>query len=214
MDRYIKRLLDVSAATIALILLAPLFLFIAIIIRLTIGLPIIFRQLRLGYNCRPFVLVKFRTMSDERDSCGNLLPDKQRLTGIGRLMRRLSLDEFPQLWNVLKGEMSLVGPRPLFLKYLDLYTSEQKRRHEVRPGITGWAQINGRNALSWEEKFDLDVWYVDHCTLSLDGRILLNTFWQVLKGTGISQKGHVTTAEFAGSQTKHDGAARHLNLSI
>jgi len=200
MDRRIKRLLDVSAATIALISLAPLFLVIAIVIRSTIGLPILFRQLRLGYNCRPFVLVKFRTMSDERDSRGNLLPDKQRLTGIGRLMRRLSLDEFPQLWNVLKGEMSLVGPRPLFLKYLDLYTSEQKRRHEVRPGITGWAQINGRNALSWEEKFDLDVWYVDHCSLSLDGRILLNTFWQVFKGTGISQEGHVTTPEFAGSQ--------------
>jgi len=153
-------------------------------------------------------------MSDERDSRGNLLPDKQRLTGIGRLMRRLSLDEFPQLWNVLKGEMSLVGPRPLFLKYLDLYTSEQKRRHEVKPGITGWAQINGRNALSWEEKFDLDVWYVDHCTLSLDGRILLNTFWQVFKGTGISQEGHVTTAEFAGCQKKREAAAIHLNLSI
>jgi len=214
MDRRIKRLLDVSAATIALISLAPLFLVIAIVIRSTIGLPILFRQLRLGYNCRPFVLVKFRTMSDERDSRGNLLPDKQRLTGIGRLMRRLSLDEFPQLWNVLKGEMSLVGPRPLFLKYLDLYTSEQKRRHEVKPGITGWAQINGRNALSWEEKFDLDVWYVDHWNLSFDGHILLNTFWQVFKGSGISQEGHVTMPEFNGSQKNHDGAARELNLPI
>jgi len=153
-------------------------------------------------------------MSDDHDGCGNLLPDNLRLTAIGRLIRRFSLDELPQLWNVLKGEMSLVGPRPLFLKYLDLYTPEQKRRHEVKPGITGWAQISGRNALSWEEKFDLDLWYVDHCSLFLDGRILLNTFWQVFKGTGISREGHVTTPEFTGSQEKHDGVAGQLNLSI
>ena len=214
MDRFIKRLLDVSAATIALILLLPLFLLIAITIRLTMGFPILLRQPRLGYNCRPFVLVKFRTMSDDHDGCGNLLPDNLRLTAIGRLMRRLSLDEFPQLWNVLTGEMSLVGPRPLFLKYLDLYTPEQRRRHEVKPGITGWAQIRGRNALSWEEKFDLDLWYVDHCSLSLDGRILLSTFWQVFKGTGISQEGHVTMPEFTGNQKKHDDAAGQLKLSI
>jgi len=207
-------MLDVSATTTALILLTPLFFLIAIIIRLTLGSPILLRQPRLGYNCRPFVLVKFRTMSDDRDGCGNLLPDNLRLTGIGRLMRRLSLDELPQLWNVLKGEMSLVGPRPLILKYLDLYTPEQKRRHDVKPGITGWAQISGRNALSWEEKFDLDLWYVDHCSLFLDGRILLNTFWQVFKGSGISQEGHVTMPEFNGSQKKHDGAARELNLPI
>jgi sugar transferase EpsL len=214
MDRRIKRLLDVSATTIGLILLAPLFLLIAITIRLTMGSPVLLRQLRLGYNCRPFVLVKFRTMSDDRDLCGNLLPDNQRLTAIGRLMRRLSLDEFPQLWNVLKGEMSLVGPRPLFLKYVDLYTPEQRRRHEVRPGITGWAQVNGRNAVSWEEKFDLDVWYVDHWNLFLDARILLNTLWQVFKGRGISQEGHVTMPEFTGSQKKHGGAATQLKLSI
>ena len=214
MEAAIKRLLDVSGTTIALILLVPLFLLMAIIIRLTMGSPILLRQPRLGYNCRPFVLVKFRTMSDDRDGRGNLLPDDQRLTTIGRLMRRLSLDEFPQLWNILKGEMSLVGPRPLLLKYADLYTPEQKRRHEVKPGITGWAQINGRNALSWEEKFDLDVWYVDHWNLSLDGHILLNTFWQVFKGSGISQEGHVTMPEFNGSQKNHDGAARELNLPI
>jgi sugar transferase EpsL len=214
MNRCIKRLLDVSATITALILLAPLFLLIAITIGLTMGFPILLRQSRLGHNCCPFVLVKFRTMSDDRDGCGNLLPDNLRLTAIGRLMRRLSLDELPQLWNVLKGEMSLVGPRPLFLKYLDLYTPEQKRRHEVKPGITGWAQISGRNALSWEEKFGLDLWYVDHCSLFLDGRILLNTFWQVFKGTGISQEGHVTTPEFTGNQKKHDGTAKHLKLSV
>lgn len=200
MDRHIKRLLDVSVTTIGLIFLAPFFLLIAIIIRLTMGSPVLLRQLRLGHNCRSFVLVKFRTMSEDRDRCGNLLPDYQRLTTIGRLLRRLSLDELPQLWNVLKGEMSLVGPRPLFLKYRDLYTPEQKRRHNVKPGITGWAQTNGRNAVSWEEKFDLDVWYVDHWNLFLDARILANTFWQVFKGTGISQEGHATMPDFTGSQ--------------
>jgi sugar transferase EpsL len=214
MDRRIKRLLDVSAGTIGLILLAPLFLLIAMIIRLTMGSPVLFRQPRLGYKCCPFVLVKFRTMSNKLDRYGNLLPDSQRLTTLGRLMRRSSLDEFPQLWNVLKGEMSLVGPRPLFLKYEDLYTPEQKRRHEVKPGITGWAQIKGRNVLSWEKKFDLDVWYVDHRNLFLDARILLNTFWQVFEGSGISQEGHVTMPEFTGSKKKHDRATKQLTLPI
>src|SRR6266550_8531359 len=214
MDRCIKRLLDVRSSTIAPILLAPPFLLGSISIRMTMGSSPLFRQPRLGYNCRPFVLVKFRTMSDDHDGCGNLLPDNLRLTAIGRLIRRFSLDELPQLWNVLKGEMSLVGPRPLFLKYLDLYTPEQKRRHEVKPGITGWAQISGRNTLSWEEKFDLDLWYVDHCSLFLDGRILLNTFWQIFKGTGMSQEGHVTMPEFTGTQKKHNGAARQFKLSI
>ena len=199
MKEIIKRLLDISFAAIGLIALAPVFLVLAIIVRLTMGPPVLFRQLRLGQNCCPFVLLKFRSMG-ERGNHGNLLPDTERLTRIGQLMRRFSLDELPQLFTVLRGDMSLVGPRPLLLKYVDLYTPEQIRRHEVRPGITGWAQVNGRNAVTWEEKFALDVWYVDHWSLILDVRILLKTSWQVMKGVGISQEGHVTTPEFTGNR--------------
>jgi sugar transferase EpsL len=156
------------------------------------------RQLRPGLHGRPFTLLKFRTMTEARDPAGNLLPDEQRLTRLGRFLRRTSLDELPELINVLKGEMSLVGPRPLLMQYLDRYTPEQARRHEVKPGITGWAQINGRNALTWEEKFKLDVWYVDHRSFRLDLRIILLTVWKVLRQEGISQPGQATMEEFQG----------------
>ncbi len=163
------------------------------------GTPILFRQLRPGLRGRPFTLLKFRTMRDARDSHGNLLPDAQRMTSLGRFLRRTSLDELPQLINVVKGDMSLVGPRPLLMEYLERYTLEQGRRHEVRPGITGWAQVNGRNAISWEERFSHDVWYVDHRTLWLDLRILVSTAGRVLHGEGISPSGLVTMEEFRGT---------------
>jgi lipopolysaccharide/colanic/teichoic acid biosynthesis glycosyltransferase len=162
------------------------------------GKPILFRQERIGAKGKPFTILKFRTMTMKRDNDGHLLPDALRLTRFGRFLRGSSLDELPELLNVLKGDMSLVGPRPLLMQYLDRYTPEQARRHEVKPGITGWAQVHGRNALTWEEKFTLDVWYVDHCSLSLDLRILLLTLWKVLKREGISQEGSATMTEFMG----------------
>ena len=162
------------------------------------GSPVLFKQQRPGLHGKPFMMSKFRTMTDARDGDGNLLPDADRLTRLGRFLRSTSLDELPELFNVLKGDMSLVGPRPLLMRYLDRYTPEQARRHEVRPGITGWAQINGRNALSWEDKFTLDVWYVDHCSLLLDMRIILQTIWKVLRREGISQEGEATMSEFMG----------------
>jgi len=164
------------------------------------GRPVLFRQNRPGLNGRAFELLKFRTMTDARDDRGQVLPDEKRLTGLGRLLRRTSLDELPQLVNIIRGDMSLVGPRPLLMEYLDRYTEEQSRRHTVKPGITGWAQINGRNALSWEDKFRLDVWYVDNRSIWLDIKILLITIWKVLRGEGISQEGHATAQPFRGSK--------------
>jgi lipopolysaccharide/colanic/teichoic acid biosynthesis glycosyltransferase len=189
---------DRLVAAIALFLLSPFLLILAIAIYIRMGSPILFAQPRPGKDGRIFTFYKFRTMTDECDRYGNLLPDKQRLTTLGQLLRETSLDELPQLWNVLKGDMSFVGPRPLLVAYLDRYSPEQARRHEVKPGITGWAQINGRNALSWEEKFKLDVWYVDHRSLWLDLKIILLTINKVLKQEGISQQGHATMEEFKG----------------
>lgn len=190
MPRAIKRLIDVVAASIGLVVLMPLLTVIAVAIRVSMGRPVLFRQRRPGYRGRPFTLIKFRTM---RATSGT---DAERLTWLGRFLRRLSLDELPQLWNVLKGEMSLVGPRPLLLEYLPRYSPEQARRHLARPGITGWAQINGRNAISWDEKFRLDTWYVDHWSLRLDLAILLATVLRVVERRGISAEGHATAPEF------------------
>jgi lipopolysaccharide/colanic/teichoic acid biosynthesis glycosyltransferase len=192
----LKRALDVGVALAGLILVSPLMLVTATTVFLSMGPPVIFRQQRPGKDKVPFTLFKFRTMGDERDKSGRLLPDAERLTLLGRIMRAMSLDELPQLWNVLKGDLSLVGPRPLLMEYLGRYTPEQMRRHEVLPGITGWAQVNGRNALNWPEKFNLDVWYVDHWSLALDLRILWRTLWQVVTRRGISQQGHATMPEF------------------
>lgn len=194
-----KRLLDVLIVLPALIILAPFLAFIALLIWLMIGTPIFFRQQRPGMYGRPFMLLKFRTMTDTRDANGNLLPDAERLTTLGRFLRSTSLDELPELLNVLRGEMSLIGPRPLLMEYLERYTPEQMRRHDVRPGITGWAQINGRNALSWERKFALDVWYAEHQSLWLDLKIIALTMVKVLAREGISQAGHATAEEFKGS---------------
>ncbi|HWR97726.1 MAG TPA: sugar transferase, partial [Candidatus Methanoperedens sp.] len=184
-----KRALDVTVAAMALLLLSPLLLAAALAVRLRLGRPVLFRQVRPGRGGRPFVLLKYRTMSDARDGSGVLLPDAGRLSALGRFLRSTSLDELPELFNVLRGDMSLVGPRPLLTEYLPLYTPEQARRHEVRPGITGWAQVNGRNAISWEERFALDVWYVDNRSLRLDLRILALTVAKVLTREGISQEG-------------------------
>ena len=196
-----KRLFDVVTAALALLLLALPLLALAWLIRRKLGSPVLFRQVRPGLQGRPFTMVKFRTMTDERGPDGALLPDAQRLTPFGRFLRASSLDELPELWNVLKGEMSLVGPRPLLMEYLPLYTPEQARRHEVRPGITGWAQVNGRNAISWADKFALDVWYVDHRSLWLDVRILWRTVRKVMVRDGISAAGEATMPKFTGSKS-------------
>ena len=196
MNHLMKRLIDVSVAGAALLLLTPLIAAISIAIFLTMGRPVLFRHIRPGYKAVPFKLLKFRTMTYERDATGALLTDDLRLTPCGKLLRRLSLDELPQLWNVLRGEMSLVGPRPLLLEYLDLYTPTEARRHEVNPGITGWAQVNGRNAQSWKDRFSLDLWYVDHWSLRLDVWILLRTISQVIKRQNISYDGHATMPVF------------------
>jgi lipopolysaccharide/colanic/teichoic acid biosynthesis glycosyltransferase len=195
-----KRVFDVALAVAGLMVLAPLIVVLMVVVRLKLGSPIFFRQVRPGLAGVPFGMVKFRTMTDATDSAGNLLPDAQRLTGFGAFLRASSLDELPELWNVVRGDMSLVGPRPLLMEYLPLYTPEQFRRHAVRPGVTGWAQVNGRNSLSWEEKFALDVWYVDNRSFLLDLKIILLTMKSVLWRTGISQEGHVTAEKFAGSQ--------------
>ena len=196
MSRIIKRLCDFFAALIGLLILAPVLAVIACAIYIRMGSPIMFKQPRPGKNGEIFTFYKFRTMTDERDRTGKLLPDDKRLTAIGQFIRKTSLDEFPQLWNVLKGDMSLVGPRPLLVAYLDRYTPQQARRHEVKPGITGWAQISGRNTISWEEKFKLDVWYVDNWSLWLDIKILFNTFIKVIKKEGISHPNYATMTEF------------------
>ena len=198
-DPGIKRLIDLVTASIVLILLAPVMALVAGAIRLMMGRPVFFRQIRPGYRAKPFVLYKFRTMREAYDADGTPRPDAERLTRLGRLLRRTSLDELPQLWNVLRGDLSLVGPRPLLMQYLPLYTPEQARRHEVKPGITGWAQVNGRNAIGWEQKFDLDTWYVDHWTLGLDIKILAMTVLKVLNMEGISGKGEATMAPFTGT---------------
>jgi lipopolysaccharide/colanic/teichoic acid biosynthesis glycosyltransferase len=195
----IKRLFDISMALAALMLLSPVIAMVAWQIRHKLGSPVLFHQMRPGKDGKLFYILKFRTMTDVRDEQGMLLPDEKRLTKFGQFLRSTSLDELPELINVLKGEMSLVGPRPLLMEYLPLYTPEQYRRHEVRPGITGWAQINGRNALSWEEKFKLDVWYVDNRSLWLDMKIIFLTIWKVLRRDGISAEGEATMSRFTGS---------------
>lgn len=194
-----KRIFDLLASAVGLLLLSPLLLFLAWRIRVSMGSPVLFRQQRPGLHGKPFTMVKFRTMRDEIGENGELLPNDQRITKLGRVLRSTSLDELPELWNVLKGDMSLVGPRPLLMEYLPLYSTEQARRHEVRPGITGLAQVNGRNAITWEEKFKLDVWYVDHQSIWLDGRILFQTIASVLKRSGIDAGSGVTMPKFTGS---------------
>jgi len=196
-----KRAMDLMVSIVAVIILSPIILASAVIVRLTIGKPVIFKQTRAGLHGKPFQIYKFRTMTQQTDDQGNLLPDHLRLTRTGKWLRKLSLDELPQLFNVIKGDLSLVGPRPLLMEYLDRYTPEQARRHEVKPGITGWAQVNGRNAISWEEKFKMDVWYVDHQSIWLDLKILFLTIKKVLTFEGISAEGHVTMPEFKGRST-------------
>ena len=194
----IKRFIDFIIGLLALFFLFPLMLIIGLILSFHLKGNCFFVQQRPGLNGNIFRVVKFRTMSNRRDENGELLPDHERLSGFGKFIRKTSLDELPQLWNVLKGDMSLVGPRPLLVEYLPLYSDEQKRRHDVRPGITGWAQVNGRNAISWEKKFELDVWYVDNLSFALDVKIVLMTIMKVLEGRDIAQEGHVTMEKFRG----------------
>jgi sugar transferase EpsL len=197
-----KRAFDLALTIPAAVLLFPVIGGLALLIRLTLGTPVFFRQTRPGLNGHPFTMLKFRTMADARDSRGELLPDADRLTWFGRFLRSTSLDELPELVNVLRGEMSLVGPRPLLMEYLERYSPEQARRHEVSPGITGWAQVNGRNAVDWDQKLGMDVWYVNRQTVWLDLRILFLTVLRVLQRSGISQKGHATMPEFQGKAEK------------
>lgn len=196
--RFGKRLFDLILVIPALCLLLPLLLIVAVLVYLKLGAPILYRQQRPGWNGDPFTIVKFRTMIDAVDIKGNPLPDAQRLTPLGRFLRSTSLDELPELFNVLHGKMSLVGPRPLLIEYLERYTPAQMRRHQVKPGLTGWAQINGRNNLTWEQKFTLDVWYVDHLSFWLDIKIIMLTIWRLLQRDGINHPGHVTMEEFKG----------------
>ena len=199
-SRFSKRILDVTLALAALILFFPILILVGMAVWAILGSPVVFRQIRPGLAGEPFVMHKFRTMSEDRDEHGVLLPDAARLTRFGRFLRATSLDELPELWNVLVGDMSLVGPRPLLMEYLPLYSEEQRRRHETRPGITGWAQVNGRNDVSWERRLELDVWYVEHQTLWLDLRILWMTVVRVLRAEGVSQAGHVSTEPFTGDR--------------
>ena len=199
-----KRIVDILVSFFGIVLLTPIFLLVAFLIRKNLGSPVIFSQIRPGIDGKPFKMYKFRSMKNAIDTSGNPLPDAERLTPFGQKLRSTSLDELPELWNVLKGDMSLVGPRPLLMEYLPLYDKEQYRRHEMRPGITGWAQINGRNAISWEDKFKLDVWYVDNQSLKLDLKILLLTIKKVFIKEGISSSGEVTTSKFTGSNKHHD----------
>ncbi|MFT0733497.1 sugar transferase [Ralstonia wenshanensis] len=199
-----KRCFDVCVAAVTLVVFAIPLLLLALLVRVKLGKPVLFSQVRPGMQGKPFRMIKFRTMTDARGSDGALLPDAQRLTSLGRFLRSTSIDELPELWNVLKGDMSLVGPRPLLMEYLPLYTRQQARRHEVRPGITGWAQVNGRNALSWEEKFAHDVWYVDHASVLLDIRILWMTVRKVLVRDGISAPGDATMPVFQGTKNSRD----------
>jgi sugar transferase EpsL len=198
-----KRLFDLVLTIPGLVIISPLLIIISLLVWLFLGYPVLFRQVRGGYRGNRFEVLKFRSMTNRKDQQGNLLPDAERLTRFGRFLRSTSLDELPELFNVVRGEMSLVGPRPLYAKYLDRYTAGQARRHEVLPGMAGWAQVNGRNALTWEEKFSLDVWYVDHWSLGLDIKILTVTIWKALRREGISQPGYVTAEEFLGG-TVHE----------
>jgi lipopolysaccharide/colanic/teichoic acid biosynthesis glycosyltransferase len=196
---YLKRFLDLIVSIIAFCLLSPLFIIVTALLYIANQGKPFFVQQRPGKNGRIFLLVKFKTMNDKKDATGNLLSDAERLTAVGRFIRKTSLDEIPQLINVIKGEMSLIGPRPLLIEYLPLYNDTQKRRHEVRPGITGWAQVNGRNAIGWREKFELDVWYVDNMNFLLDCKIIIFTLMKVVKSEGVSQQGHVTMTRFTGN---------------
>jgi len=198
----IKNLFDRVLAFILILLFLPIYLIVAVLIYFNMGMPILFRQKRPGLNGKIFEIYKFRTMTNDTDENGKLLPDKQRLKGIGKFIRSTSLDELPQLFNVLKGEMSFVGPRPLLVEYLELYNEEQKKRHNVKPGITGWAQVNGRNAISWEEKFKLDVWYVENQSFLLDMKILWMTFLKVLNRSGINSANNVTVEKFKGNKSE------------
>lgn len=207
---FAKRCLDIVVAGLGLIVISPVLIVLAIMIWIQMGRPVMFKQMRPGLQGRSFFMYKFRTMTDERDGNGVLLADEMRLTRLGRFLRSSSLDELPELFNVLKGDLSLVGPRPLLMQYLQRYTPEQARRHEMKPGITGWAQVNGRNALSWEEKFALDVWYIDHCSLWLDVKILFMTAIKVFQREGISAEGAATMQEFMGYYEKQYSKL-HLN---
>lgn len=195
-----KRIFDLLAASLGLVVISPIIFLIAILVRVFLGTPILFRQQRPGFKGRPFYIYKFRTMTDTRGPDGNLLPDSARLTRFGRFLRSLSLDELPELFNILRGEMSLVGPRPLLMEYLPLYSPEQMRRHDAHPGLTGWAQINGRNAIDWPTRFALDVWYVDHWSFWLDIKILFLSLWKVIRREGVSQPGQATTEYFTGNE--------------
>jgi len=195
-----KRIFDVAVSSVLLILLSPILLLIGGLAYIKLGRPVLFHQVRPGKNCRPFRMIKFRTMRDAMGPDGHPLPDAQRLTPFGQFLRATSLDELPELWNVFKGDMSLVGPRPLLMEYLPLYDKQQARRHQVRPGITGWAQVNGRNAITWKEKFELDVWYVDHRSLWLDIKIIFMTIKKVLARDGINAEGEATTTRFRGNR--------------
>jgi sugar transferase EpsL len=199
--RWGKRLLDLLLVVLTLPVFLPVMALVALLVRLKLGSPVLFRQQRPGMHGRPYTIFKFRTMTDTRDALGHLLPDEQRLTRLGHFLRSTSLDELPELYNVLKGDMSVVGPRPLLMQYLDRYTPDQMRRHEAKPGITGWAQVNGRNAITWERKFALDVWYVDHQSWRLDMRIIALTVWKAVRREGINQPGQATMEEFMGSET-------------
>ena len=198
--RWGKRLIDLVLAVPSLLIISPFLGLLALLVRIKIGQPILFCQQRPGLYGKPFLLLKFRTMTDGRDAPGNLLPDADRITPFGQFLRSTSLDELPELLNVFKGDMSIVGPRPLLMQYLDRYTGAQARRHDVKPGITGWAQVNGRNAITWEDKFKLDVWYVDHMSFWLDMKIIALTIWKILKREGINQPGQATAEEFMGSR--------------
>ena len=202
----LKRLLDIIIASIALILLLPLYFYVAHKVKKNLGSPVLFRQVRPGLHGKPFEMIKFRTMKDAVDAQGNLLPDSERLTPFGKMLRSSSLDEMPELWNVIKGDMSIVGPRPLLMEYLPLYNPEQAKRHDVRPGMTGHAQVNGRNAIGWEEKFKLDTWYVENQSVWLDFKIMLKTVKKVLAKDDINEAGEATMTKFTGTQSdqQHD----------
>lgn len=207
----IKRIFDLLLSSCALFFLMPLLIFLAVAIGITMGRPVLFKQARPGLNAKIFYMWKFRSMNDQRDADGNLLPDEKRITKLGHFIRNTSLDELPALWCVIKGDMSLVGPRPLLIEYLERYSPTQARRHEVKPGITGWAQVNGRNAISWEEKFHLDVWYVDNNRLLLDIKILFLTLKKVIYREGISQDGHATMPVFMGSKSGENEQNHKIN---
>ena len=209
---FIKRCMDMVGSGLGLVIFSPILMVLAILIRIRMGRPVMFKQMRPGLHGKPFYMYKFRTMTNKKDEQGNLFSDEQRLTRLGRFLRSTSMDELPELFNVLKGDMSLVGPRPLLIQYLDRYTLEQARRHEVKPGITGWAQVNGRNAITWEEKFALDVWYVDNQSLWLDMRILAMTVVQVFRREGISAAGEATMTEFKGNYEEQYGDQKQSHL--